>query len=95
MLEQTRDVVIIVSGVMVAGAALLFSLLMIMTFRKVSPTLDAARDFFTDLKSVSSLFSGQVVKPLAKGAIFAAGVRKAIVTLSKRTQGKEKRNGKR
>jgi hypothetical protein len=95
MLEQTRDVVIIIAGLMVAGAALLFSLVMIMIYRKVSPTLNAARDFFADLKGVSSLVTGRLVNPLTKGAIFAAGVRKAATTLSKRTHGKETRDGKR
>ena len=95
MLEQARDVVIIIAGVSVAAAALMFTILMIVLFRKVSPTVNAAREFFTDLRSVSSVVTGQVVKPLTKGAIFAAGVRKAVVTLSKGVHGKEKRDGKR
>lgn len=95
MLEQARDVVIIISGLMVALAALMFAILTIILFRKVSPTMDAAREFFTDLRSVSSVVTGQVVKPLTKGAIFAAGVRKAVATLSKGAHGKEKRDGKR
>ena len=95
MLEQARDVVIIISGLMVTGAALLFTILMILIFRKVAPTLDAARDLFVDLRSISAIFTGQVVKPLAKGAIFAAGVRKAIASLSKHSHGKGERDGKR
>jgi uncharacterized protein YoxC len=95
MLEQARDVVIIIAGVSVAAAALMFTILMIVLFRKVSPTVNAAREFFTDLRSVSSVVTGQVVKPLTKGAIFAAGVRKAVVTLSKGVHGKEKHDGKR
>ncbi len=95
MLEQARDVVIIISGLMVTGAALLFTILLIQIFRKVGPTLDAARDLFVDLRSITSIFTGQVVKPLAKGAIFAAGVRKAIASLSKHSHGKGKRDGKR
>jgi len=95
MLEQARDVVIIVAGVAVAAAALMFAILTIILFRKVSPTMDAAREFFTDLRSVSSVVTGQIVKPLTKGAIFAAGVRKAVATLSKSAHGKEKGDGKR
>jgi len=95
MLEQVRDVVIIVSGIMWLVAGLVFTITMIAIFHKVSPTLDAARDFFTDLKSVSSLVTGRIVKPLARGAIFAAGVQKAISTLSRHTHGKGKSNGNR
>lgn len=95
MLEQVRDVVIIVSGITWLVAGLVLTIAMIVIFRKVLPTLNAARDFFTDLRSVSSIVTGRIVKPLTKGAIFAAGVQKAISTLSKHTHGKEKRNGNR
>ncbi len=95
MLEQVREVVIIVSGIMWLVAGLVFTIAMIAIFRKVSPTLDAARDFVTDLKSVSSLVTGRIMKPLTRGAIFAAGVQKAISTLSRHTHGKEKRHGNR
>lgn len=95
MLEQVRDVVIIVSGIMWLAVGLVFIVTTIAFFRKVSPTLDAARDFVTDLKSVSSLVTGRIVKPLARGAIIAAGVQKAISNLSRHTHGKEKRNGNR
>lgn len=93
MLEQVRDVMIIISAFFVVGAALTFTILAIVIFRKLSPTLDAARDFANDLRSVSSFVSSKVIKPITKGAIFAAGIRKAIVTLSKRSHRKEKNNG--
>jgi hypothetical protein len=93
MLEQFRDVMIIISAFLVIGAALTFTILTILIFRKVSPTMDAARDFFSDLRSVSSFVSGKVVNPMTKGAIFAAGLRRAIVTLSERSHRKEKKDG--
>ena len=94
MLEQFRDVMIIISAFLVIGAALTFTIVTILIFRKVSPTLDAARDFFVDLRSVSSLVSGRLVKPITRGAIFAAGLRKAVSTISARSHRKEKKNGK-
>lgn len=93
MLEQFRDVMIIISAFFVVGAAITFTILAIVTFRKTSPTLDAARDFVTDLQSVSSLITNRVVKPITKGAIFAAGLRKAITTLSERSHRKEEKDG--
>ncbi|MCJ7522316.1 MAG: hypothetical protein MUP21_08905 [Dehalococcoidia bacterium] len=94
MLEQFRDIMIIISAFLVIGAALTFIILTIVTFRKITPTLDAAHDFFTDLKSVSSFVSGKMLKPVTRGAIFAAGVRKAISTISERSHRKERKDGK-
>ena len=93
MLEDFRDVMIIICAFLVIGAALIFAVLTIVIFRKLSPTVDAARGFFSDLHSVSSFVSGRVVRPVTIGAILAAGMRKAIVTLSKRSHGKEKKHG--
>jgi len=93
MLGEFRDVMIIICAFLVIASALIFSVLTIVIYRKVSPTLDATRGFFSDLRTVSSFVSGKVVKPATMGAIFAAGIRKAIVTISKRSHGKEKKNG--
>lgn len=93
MLEQIRDVMIIICAFLVIASALIFSVLTIVIFRKLSPTLNAAQGFFSDLRTVSSFVSGKVVKPATMGAIFVAGIRKAIVTLSKRSRGKEEKNG--
>ena len=93
MLEQIRDVMIIICAFLVIASALIFSVLTIVIFRKLSPTLNAARGFFSDLRTVSSFVSGKVVKPVTTGAIFAAGIRQAIFTLSKRSRGKEEKNG--
>jgi hypothetical protein len=95
MLEQFRDIMIIISAFMVIGAALTFTLVTILMFRKIAPTLDAAREFAKDIRSVSSLFSGRMAKSLTRGAIFAAGMRKAVRTISERSHRKEKKDGKR
>jgi hypothetical protein len=95
MIEQFRDIMIIISAFIVIGTALLFSIIMLLIFSKVSPTLDAVRDVVIDLRSVSSFVSGKFVKPLTGGAIFTAGMRKAISSISKRSQRKEKGHGKR
>ena len=93
MLENIRDVMIIISSFLVIVAALTFSVLTIIVFRKIFPTLDKARGFFSDLRSISSFVTDRVVEPITKGAIFAAGVRKALATLSKRSKRKGKNNG--
>jgi hypothetical protein len=93
MLEQIRDIMIIISSFLVIAAALIFSILTIVIFRKLSPTIDAAQGFFSDLRSVSSFVSGRVMGPFTRGSILAAGVRRAITTLSKRSHRKEEKNG--
>ena len=93
MLEQVRDVMIIICAFLVIASTITFTVLVILIFRKVSPTLDAAKGFSSDLRSISSLVSGKVARPAMKGAIFAAGLRKALVTISKRSHRKEKNNG--
>lgn len=95
MLEQARDVMIVISSVLVIVAAITFTVLAIIVFRKLSSALDVAQSFFSDLQSVSSFVSGRVWKPITKGAVFAAGVRKAAATLSGGTRRKEKKDGDR
>ncbi|MDY6893588.1 MAG: hypothetical protein SVO26_07765 [Chloroflexota bacterium] len=95
VLEQIRDIMIIISSLLVIGATLTITVLVVMVYRKLSPTLDSAQGFFADLKGVSSLVNDRVAKPLTKGAIFAAGVRQALKTLSKRSEMKEDNNGDR
>lgn len=93
MLEQARDVMIIISSVLVIVAAITFTVLVVIVFRKVSSVVNTAQGFFSDLQSVSSLVTGKVWKPITKGAVFAAGVRKAAATLSGGTRRKEKKDG--
>jgi hypothetical protein len=95
MLDEFRDIMIIICAFLVIGAALIFSVLTIIVFRKVSTTLNTAQGLFSDLRIVSSFVSGRVVAPITRGAILAAGIRKAIVTISERSHRKEKKDGDR
>ena len=95
MLEDFRDIMIIVSAFLVIGAALIFSILTLIIFRKASTTLDTAQGFLSELRVVSSFVTGRVVRPLTWGAILAAGGRRAIATLSERSHRKERSDGKR
>lgn len=94
MLEQFRDVMIIIWSFVGIGAILLIAALAFIIFRKISPTLDSAKGFFSDLRGISFLVSGSVVKPTIKGASFVTGVRKALATLSKLSQRKGEKRGK-
>ncbi|HEY48417.1 MAG TPA: hypothetical protein G4O13_00040 [Dehalococcoidia bacterium] len=95
MLEQVRDVMIIICAFLVIASTITFTVVTILIFRKVSPTLDSAKGFVSDIQSISSVVSGKMVRPAMKGAIFAAGLRKALVTLSKHSHRKEKNDDNR
>lgn len=93
MIETARDVMIIISAFLVVAGAITFTVIAIMVYRKVAPTLDAAQGFFTDLRSISTFFTGKVMGPATRGAVFAAGLRKAVSTISKRAHSTGKGDG--
>ena len=94
MLEQFRDVMIIIMAFISIGATVLFIVLTIVVFSKISHTLNSVKALVSDIRGVSSLLSDSVVKPTIKGISFAAGARKVLVTLSKRAHSKEEKGGK-
>ena len=93
MIETARDVMIIISAFLVIAGAITFTVITKLVYRKMGPTLDAAQGFFTDLRSVSAFFTGRVMGPATRGAVFAAGLRRAISTISKRAHSSGKGNG--
>lgn len=95
MLEDFRDVMIIIMAFMAIGASLLLATLAILLFRKVSQTVDTAHGLVSDVRDVTSLVSDSIVRPAIKGLSLVAGLKKAVNTLSKREDTKEKKDGKR
>jgi hypothetical protein len=95
MLEDFRDVMIIIMAFMAIGASLLLATLAILLFRKVSQTVDTAQGLVSDVRDVTSLVSDSIVRPAIKGLSLVAGLKKAVNTLSKREDTKEKKDGKR
>lgn len=94
MLEQFRDVMVIILAFMGIGATILFITLTVIIFRKVSHTVDSAKGVVSDIRGVSSLVSKGVVKPTLKGISLVTGVGKVFSTISKLTQKKEGKGGK-
>ena len=94
MLDEFRDVMIIIMAFMAIGAIAVFTALAIIIFRKISHTVDSVRAVATDISSVSTLLANSVAKPTIKGVSFAAGARRVLATLSKPARRKEERSGK-
>jgi hypothetical protein len=94
MLDEFRDVMIIIMAFMAIGTTIMFAVLTFVIFRKISHTLDSVRSLVTEIKGVSSILSNTVVRPTVKGVSFAAGAKRVLDTLSKQARSKEARSGK-
>ena len=95
MLDDFRDIMIIIMAFMAIGVTLLFATLTFVIFRKVSHTVDSVRLLVTEIRGVTSFVSSSVLRPTAKGVSFAAGARRVLSALSKHAREKEERSGKR
>jgi uncharacterized protein YoxC len=80
MLEQFRDIMIIISMFLFIGVALTLMIIIILLFRKISPVMDSARRIAGGVENVSSIVSGSL--------------QVAASLLGKHFRGKEKRDGK-
>jgi hypothetical protein len=94
MLEQFRDVMIIIMAFTAIGTTVLFAALGIIIFRRISGTVKSVSDIVSDMRDVSSLVSNTVLKPGIRSVSFVTGARKALSTLAKRSRKKEGRSGK-
>ncbi len=95
MLEQFRDVMIIIMAFTAIGATILFAALTFVIFRKISRTLDSVSALVSEIKSVSALVSNSLAKPTIKGASVAAGARKGLSIIASFARKKEEKSGKR
>jgi hypothetical protein len=95
MLDQFRDVMIIIMAFTAIGAAILFAALSFIIFRKISRTLDSVTALMKEVRSVSALVSNSMVRPTIKGASLAAGARKGLSVIASFARRKEEKSGKR
>ncbi|MBE0481123.1 MAG: hypothetical protein IBX68_09100 [Dehalococcoidia bacterium] len=94
MLEQFRDIMIIISAFLFIGAVLAFIIVLALLFRKVSPIMNSARSIAGNIENVSSVVSGRMLGPVVRAVMVAAGLRRAASIFTKRSRGKEKKDGK-
>ena len=94
MLEQFRDVMIIIMAFTAIGATIMFATLTFVIFRKISRTLDSVSALLSEIKSVSAFVSNSLAKPTIKGASVAAGARQVLATIARFSRRKEDKSGK-
>ena len=94
MLEQFRDVMIIIMAFTAIGATIMFAALTFVIFRKISRTLDSVSALVSEIKSVSAFVSNSLAKPTIKGVSVAAGARQVLATIARFSRRKEDKSGK-
>ena len=77
-----RDWIIVIFGFLGIGATVLFTILLVIIYRKITPILDAAEKTAATVRDTSSMVSRNVIQPIARLQGVMAGVRKATEVVS-------------
>lgn len=94
-LAELRDLFIVIFSLVAIGATLLLSILLLLLFLRVRSILDSGRETVRNVRDISSLVSGNIVKPLVGIASFLQGLRQALEIISGVVRRKEgKRSGR-
>ncbi|MBA7627515.1 hypothetical protein ES703_34978 [subsurface metagenome] len=94
-LAELRDLFIVIFSLVAIGATLLLSILLFLLFLRVRSILNSGRETVRNVRDISSLVSGNIVKPLVGIASFLQGLRQALEIISGVVRRKEgKRSGR-
>lgn len=88
-----RDWIIVILGFLGIGAIGIFVTLLIITYRKVTPIIDAARETVANVRHASSVVSKNVIQPIAKVQGFIMGIRKAAEVIASMSRRGGEKNG--
>jgi hypothetical protein len=95
-LAELRDLFIVIFSLVGIGATILFSILLLLVFRKIRSILDSGRQTLGNVRNMSSMVSDNIVKPLVSISSFLQGLRQALEFISrvaKREEGKRSGQG--
>jgi hypothetical protein len=93
-LAELRDLFIVIFALVGIGATILFSILLLLVFRKIRSILDSGRQTLGNVRNVSSMVSDNIVKPLVSISSFLQGLRQALEFISRVSKREEdKRSG--
>jgi len=93
-LAELRDLFIVIFSLVGIGATILFSILLLLVFRKIRSILDSGRQTVGNVRNISSLVSDNIVKPLVSISSFLQGLRQALEFISRVSKREEeKRSG--
>jgi hypothetical protein len=77
-IDELRDWVIVIFGIMGIGVTLIFAILLIVLYRKVASILDSVEETVGIVRGTTSMISKSIIEPIAKVQDFVVGIRKAV-----------------
>ncbi|MCK4963630.1 MAG: hypothetical protein KAH98_02090 [Dehalococcoidia bacterium] len=90
-LAELRDLFIVIYCILGIGATLFFVIITFLIFRRILAILNAGKTIVSNIRSITSAVSQDLVKPLASIASVAQGIAKVLDFVSDRR--KEGRKG--
>lgn len=95
-IESLRDWVIVIFGFLGIGATLLFIILTLMIYRKITPILNSAKEAADTVRNTSNTVSKTVIEPLAKVQGIVSGIKKAseMASFMNKRKGEDEKDGK-
>ena len=82
-IDWFRDLIIIISGLVVAGVLIFIAMLLYSLYRKTSSILNSMQATSTTIQRVSSYIRDEVVKPVIEVVALVQGIRQGIDTITK------------
>jgi len=83
-LAELRDLFIVIFAVLGIGATILFSLIVLLTYRRIRAILDSGRAIAGNIRSITSAVSEDLGKPLVSIAGIVQGIVKVLEFISTR-----------
>lgn len=90
-LAELRDLFIVIYCILGIGATIFFTVIAFLIFRRILAILNAGKTIVSNIRSITSAVSQDLVKPLASIASVAQGIAKVLDFVSDRR--KEGRKG--
>lgn len=78
-----RDLIICISGAVLAVVLIFTAVLMYLLYRKTKSVLDLIKTASKNIQVITSIVRDEVAKPIIGMAVFIQGIRQGINTISK------------
>ncbi len=94
MIGDFRDVMLIIMSFLTIGVILMCVSLLVVIYLKISRTLNTVHELVEEVRSVTSIMSNTIIKPVIKSASLVTGARKALSFLRTRQKSEGGDDGK-
>lgn len=78
-----RDLIICISGAVLAVVLIFTAVLIYLLYRKTNSVLDLIKTASKNIQQITSILRDEVAKPIIGVAVFIQGIRQGINTISK------------